>query len=363
MVCPLSDNIFLLAALAEARRREGFCAPNPAVGAVLVNDQRIVARGYHWASGCDHAEVACFKAYDGQVSRNHTLYVSLEPCCHQGKTPPCTDAIIASGVGRVVFAHQDPNPKVAGKSSAILQAAGIQCELLPLAEVRAFYRAYDHWHTSGRAQLAVKLALTLNGVYGREADQPLRITGEACQVLTHQARRRADALLTTVQTVLADDPLFNVREEQTAISKPVVVLDRQLQMPLSAQLWQTARPLILLHGRSVDERARDALIAKGAHCLLLPLESPEKYWQAITLALGELGYYQVWAELGGIAFTSLWQSQMAQDYWLYVGQQAYTAANALALPSAMLEALWGEGQGRWFAAGNDWVWHFSSRAG
>jgi diaminohydroxyphosphoribosylaminopyrimidine deaminase/5-amino-6-(5-phosphoribosylamino)uracil reductase len=354
VVSPLSDRIFLLAALAEAKKREGFCAPNPAVGAVLVYESSVVARGHHWAAGCDHAEVACFKNYQQPIGRQHTLYVSLEPCCHHGKTPPCTQAIIASGVGRVVFAHQDPNPQVAGKAWAILQAAGIQCELLPLAEVRAFYRAYDHWHTSGRAFLTAKLAVTLNGVYGRRGGA-LQITGQACQQLTHQARLRSSAILTTIKTVLADDPCLNVRLTESTVAKPVVVLDRQLQMPLSAKLWDCASQVVLLHGAQVDTRRYDSLVQRGARCVCLAPTEDECYWQVVATLLGQLGFYHVWAELGGVAFTSLWQAQAADAYWLYVSERLYRSSDALSLSDALLAQLMVEPRAEWQALAEDWA--------
>src|SRR4051812_18658128 len=138
------DGEFLLKALELAKIRRGFCAPNPSVGAVLVLDNSIISEGYHLAPGEAHAEVNVL-LQAGEQARGATLYVSLEPCCHTGRTPPCTEAIIRSGVSKVVYGFSDPNPVVAGKGEQQLKAAGIICEKVAVPEIDSFYESYAHW--------------------------------------------------------------------------------------------------------------------------------------------------------------------------------------------------------------------------
>src|SRR5688572_12392757 len=158
----VSPENLLRAALDEARRGRGLCAPNPAVGAVLVQKDFIVSKGYHHGAGLPHAEVEALADVREDLSQA-TLYVTLEPCCHQGRTPPCTRFLIERGIKKVVYGHQDPNPVVAGKGEAELRAAGVEVTHLPLPEVERFYRSYDHWTRTGRPFVTAKLALSLDG--------------------------------------------------------------------------------------------------------------------------------------------------------------------------------------------------------
>lgn len=155
------DYDYLLRALALAKQYQGRCAPNPAVGAVLVLKNRVIGEGYHRGAGKPHAEVEALTGIDPKLDLSQaTLYVTLEPCCHYGRTPPCTEKILSHKIGRVVFAYADPNPVVSGKGKKILETQGICCEQQMLVEVDAFYAPYAHFWRTGQAQLTAKIALS-----------------------------------------------------------------------------------------------------------------------------------------------------------------------------------------------------------
>lgn len=351
----LSDSYYLLEALLQAEQRQGFCAPNPAVGAVLVKDHHIVSRGIHWQAGGPHAEVEAFRAVGEQVTAEHTLYVTLEPCSHHGKTPPCTEAIIRSGVGRVVYAHQDTNPVVAGRTQKKLEQAGILCDHISLPEIAAFYSAYDYWQKTQCTWFCAKLALTPEGVYAKANGDSLNITGQACRDFTHQKRLQSDAIFTTVQTVLQDDPQMNVRLLGNAVAKPVFVLDPHLEMPVQAKLWLTTASLTLLHAPEASAERMALLTEKGAHCLPVSCEQGRLNWREIARYVGSQGYYATWVEAGGRLFLSLWRSEFMREAYVYVGSSV--ADTGLYLPREFSHQMLSETPWVWSTQGEDWVGH------
>ncbi|MGB6976420.1 MAG: bifunctional diaminohydroxyphosphoribosylaminopyrimidine deaminase/5-amino-6-(5-phosphoribosylamino)uracil reductase RibD, partial [Gammaproteobacteria bacterium] len=238
---------YLLEALELAELRRGFCAPNPAVGAVVVKQGRVLATGYHKASGQPHAEAEALGSL-GDEARGATLYVTLEPCCHLGKkTPPCTELLIARGIREVYYGFTDPNPQVAGLGAQALQAAGIPCKHVPLASIDEFYQSYAHWWQTRQPWLTAKLALSLDGKIAGAKGKRMNITGAELQQYTHTLRHQADALLTTARTILNDDPQMNVRLGDKVIAKPLYIIDRELYLPLTARIWQTAKTICILH--------------------------------------------------------------------------------------------------------------------
>ena len=230
---------YLRQALTLAEHRRGFCAPNPSVGAVVVKNNQVLASGSHWQGGAAHAEVAVLQQLSS-TAKGATLYVTLEPCCHWGKTPPCTDLIIRQQIAEVIYAMRDPNPQVSGQGERILQQAGISCQPVVVEEVTQFYQSYNHWVHSGKPWVTVKLAMSLDGKIAGEGGRPVAITGADLTTHTHQQRKRADAILTTGRTICYDNPQLNVRLVRESYGKPVYVLDRHLTLPLDAQIFDTA---------------------------------------------------------------------------------------------------------------------------
>jgi diaminohydroxyphosphoribosylaminopyrimidine deaminase/5-amino-6-(5-phosphoribosylamino)uracil reductase len=234
-------------AIELARRGHGQTAPNPMVGAVIVRDGEVVGEGYHARYGEAHAEAAALQAA-GERSRGSTVYVSLEPCAHTGKTPPCADAIVAAGVARVVIAARDPNP-VAGGGAERLRAAGVEVvegtEEEAARELNApFFHAFESTGERRRPWVALKLALSIDSALA-DADGGSRwITGAEARAAAHELRAGSDAVAVGIGTVIADDPLLTVRDAPAPRVPPLrVVFDRRARTPLSSRLVAGAREL------------------------------------------------------------------------------------------------------------------------
>lgn len=262
----LDDRRWMRRALALARRGWGRTAPNPLVGAVLVRDGHVVGVGWHAQWGGPHAEAMALAAA-GEDARGATCYVTLEPCAHTGKTPPCADALIAAGVARVVYAVSDPSPVAAG-GAARLRAAGIATTAGVEADAaRALIAPFLHLaHGGARPFVTLKLARSLDGAVA-PADGAMRwLTGPMARRWVHRARAQADAIAVGIGTVLADDPALTVRDVSPPRVAPVrVVFDRTLRLPLGSHLVRTAREvpvLVVAHPEADPARAR-ALEAAG----------------------------------------------------------------------------------------------------
>ena len=265
-----ADRRFMELALALGRRTLGQTWPNPAVGAVVVKDGVIVGRGWTAPGGRPHGEPQAL-ARAGASARGATVYVTLEPCSHHGKTPPCADALIAAGVARVVSAIEDPNPEVAGQGHARLRAAGIVVDVGLCAD-EALYAHAGHIRriTSGRPHVTLKLAVSADDKIGAAGHKPVAITGEASRARVHLQRAHSDAILIGVGTALADDPELTCRLPGMAKLSPVrVVLDRHLRLPPSSKLARSARatPLWLFAERSGEPSEVAVLRAGGAELI------------------------------------------------------------------------------------------------
>lgn len=226
------------AALAEARRGVGKTSPNPAVGAVLVVDAEIVARGYHRRAGDAHAEVNCLHAFHAPVPSDATLYVTLEPCSTSGRTPPCTDAIIEAGVKHVVIGATDPNPRHAGRAIGILEAAGVTVRRGVLAEeCAALNEAFNKWIQTGRPLVIAKCGMSLDGRLTTPAGEARWITSPAARRHGNRFRGEVDAILIGAETLRTDNPRLTVREIRGARQPWRVVLSRSGQLPNDAHLF------------------------------------------------------------------------------------------------------------------------------
>ncbi len=247
----------MAAALAVGRRGLGLCAPNPSVGALIVKDGVIMGRGWTRPGGRPHAETEALRNA-GAEARGATLYVTLEPCSHHGQTPPCTDAIIAAGIARAVFAIDDPDPRACGLGARVLADAGISVTKGVLAE-EAKRANLGHFLcvTCKRPMVTLKLALTADNFAGGPAGEPrLIITGEPANGLVHVMRAMHDAVMTGIGTILADDPLLTVRLPGLEDRKPLrIVLDSDLRLPPKARLAGTAAkcPALVIAGEGANE--------------------------------------------------------------------------------------------------------------
>jgi diaminohydroxyphosphoribosylaminopyrimidine deaminase/5-amino-6-(5-phosphoribosylamino)uracil reductase len=260
------DERFMRLALNLGRRGLGQTFPNPAVGAVIVKDSIIVARGWTQPGGRPHAEVEALRRAK-KAAQGATMYVTLEPCSHQGKSGPCADAIVKAGIARVVSALRDPNPEVAGKGHKRLRAQGIAVDVgLCAAEARRAHAGHIMRIRNGRPHVTLKLALSADGKVGLAGRKPVAITGEAARARVFQMRAMSDAILVGIGTVLSDDPQLTCRLPGMEARSPVrVVLDARLRVPLATAVIATARetPTWVFGSRKASPIAEEILQQKG----------------------------------------------------------------------------------------------------
>ena len=296
------DALWMDRALRLAARGVGLTSPNPAVGAVLVRDGRVVGEGFHRRAGAAHAEVAALQAA-GAGARGATCYVTLEPCAHFGRTPPCADALVEAGVGRVAVAALDPDPRVDGRGVARLRAAGIAVTIgVREAGTRALNRGFFHAAATGRPHVVLKTAMTLDGRIAAVDGESRWITGDAARREAHRLRLAADAILVGVGTVLADDPRLTVRDPELPPKEPFrVVADSRLRIPLAARVLRAGDPArtIVACVEPAPAAAAAALRATGARVLELPEDGGRVDLRALLVALRALDVLAVLAEGGG----------------------------------------------------------------
>jgi diaminohydroxyphosphoribosylaminopyrimidine deaminase / 5-amino-6-(5-phosphoribosylamino)uracil reductase len=263
--------VFMREALDLARKGRGLTSPNPMVGAVLVRDGEVVGRGFHTYAGLQHAEAIAL-AEAGEKARGATLYLNLEPCSHQGRTPPCVDALIQAGVARVVAPVEDPNPLVAGGGFRKLRAAGVEVEDAAefAAEAEKLNEPFLYFMRTGRPLVTLKTAITLDGKISAPDDNRGWITSERARAHVQQLRHDHDAILTGVGTVLADDCRLNDRTG-LARCRPLLrlVLDSQLRLPLDSKLVRSAAgDVVAVTTSAASAERRKALEARGVPVLV-----------------------------------------------------------------------------------------------
>jgi diaminohydroxyphosphoribosylaminopyrimidine deaminase/5-amino-6-(5-phosphoribosylamino)uracil reductase len=295
------DERYLRMACRLARRAAGRTSPNPQVGAVLVRGGRIVGSGYHRYAGGDHAEIAALKRA-GRRANGATLYITLEPCSHQGRTPPCTGALIRAGVKEVVCGTGDPNPLVAGRGFRQLRRAGIKVRARILEEeCRRLIEDFAKYITRGVPFVTLKLAATLDGGIAARSGDARWISGEKSRHTVQRLRNRVDAVLVGSGTVKADDPLLTCRIRGGRNPRRVV-LDSRLTIPLSAKILhlKDADKTIIATGAGASQRKRRALQALGVRILRIPVKNGQVSWRGLLRALASQGIVSVMIE-GGAA--------------------------------------------------------------
>jgi diaminohydroxyphosphoribosylaminopyrimidine deaminase/5-amino-6-(5-phosphoribosylamino)uracil reductase len=306
-------------ALRLAERGLFTTTPNPRVGCVLVKDGRVVGEGWHARAGEPHAEVHALGAA-GDKARGATAYVTLEPCSHHGRTPPCANALIDAGVARVVAALRDPNPQVAGGGIALLTLAGVQVEVgLLEQEATELNIGFISRMTRGRPWVRLKTASSLDGKTALLNGASKWITGPAARADVHHLRARACAVLTGVGTVLADDPQMNVRDVGTGVEntrQPLrVVVDSQLRTPLDAKILGDGET-VLVCVQAAPAR-RNALLAAGAHILELPGPDGRVPLRALMQELGARGINELHVEAGATLNGALLQAGLVDEWVAY----------------------------------------------
>src|SRR5579872_3048987 len=337
-----ADLRFMQLALVLGRRGLGRTWPNPAVGAVVVKDGVIVGRGWTQPGGRPHAEVEAL-ARAGEAARGATLYVTLEPCSHLGKSPPCADAVIAAGIGRVVSAIEDPNPEVAGQGHAKLRAAGIRVDIGLGAQEAArdhaghFRRIRDH-----RPHVILKLAVSSDDKIAGAGHKQVSISGELARPRMHLLRAECDAILVGIGTVLADDPLLTCRLPGMEARSPVrLVLDRGLRIPQASRLVRSARnsPLWILTSNVAEAPAATILGAEGAQIIRVASKPVGLDLGDVLRALSERGITRLLVEGGARVASSFVAAGLVDEFWLLRGREAIGRDGVAALDALPLGAI------------------------
>ena len=317
---PAQDQRFMALALSLGRRSLGRAWPNPAVGAVVVKDGVIIGRGWTQPGGRPHAETEALKRA-GKAARGATMYVTLEPCSHQGKTPPCADAIIRAGIARVVSALEDPNPEVAGLGHERLRARGIAVEIgLSADEAGRVHVGHFRRIREDRPQVLLKLALSADGKVGAAGRKPVAITGEAARIQVSLLRARSDAILVGLGTVLSDNPALTCRLPGMMNHSPVrVVLDAQLRVPLSYSVIATARetPTWVVCAPAASAMAEQVLRDKGVEVLRVDAIEGRFNIRHLLKMLAERGITRLMVEGGPTVAASFVKADLVDEAVLF----------------------------------------------
>lgn len=314
----MSDEDFMRLALQLAEKGRGSTSPNPMVGAVIVKDGIIVGKGYHKAAGMEHAEVEAIKDA-GEKTKDATLYVSLEPCNHYGKTPPCTDLILKSGIKKVVVAVKDPNPLAAGGLKR-LEEAGVETRVGVLEEdAKRLNEAFFCYVTKKKPFVIWKAAMTLDGKIATATGDSRWVTSKSSRRLVHKLRSYVDAIVVGKGTLAADDPELTVREAE-AQKKPLrVIFDSHLSLPLTLKVFNDQKALTLVYAtNNAPLTKKEALNAQGVEVVL----TSEKEGRVnIREALNDLYNRQITSlllESGGELTFSFWEEEMVDKIFLFI---------------------------------------------
>lgn len=324
----VTDQDFMRRAIELAERGRGWTNPNPVVGAVIVKDGRIIGEGYHARFGGLHAERNAIASLT-EPARGAVMYVTLEPCCHYGKTPPCTEAILEQGIARVVVGSRDPNPKVAGKGAALLREAGVIVEEDFLrSECDRLNPVFFHYITNGTPYVVMKYAMTVDGKIATRTGASQWITGEKAREQVHRLRHQYMGIMAGIGTVLADDPLLNVRLEGK--KSPVrIICDSRLRLPPDSQICRTAKqyPTIVAHAAGSREAAA-RLEQLGIQVVAIPDEAGRVDLKRLMRFLGKQGLDSILLEGGGELNESALQAGIVQEAKVFVAPKIFGGGEA-----------------------------------
>jgi diaminohydroxyphosphoribosylaminopyrimidine deaminase/5-amino-6-(5-phosphoribosylamino)uracil reductase len=325
---------YMREALDLARQGRAQASPNPMVGAVVVRDGQVVGRGFHTYAGKRHAEVIALEQA-GEAARGATVYVTLEPCAHQGRTPPCANALIAAGVARVVAAMEDPNPRVAGEGFRMLRAAGIEVELAAgfTAEAAKLNEAFTHFMRTGRPLVTLKTAITLDGKISAPDDNRGWITSERARAHVQELRHDHDAILTGIGTVLADDCLLTDRTELPR-SRPLLrmVMDSQLRLPLDSKMARSvAGDVVVVTTSASSPERRRVMEGRGIEVLVMDGPGGRADLAAAVRWLGGRQYLSLMIEAGSKLNWTALESGCVDRIFFYYGPKILGGLEALPL--------------------------------
>ncbi len=317
---PAQDHRFMALAFTLGRRGLGNTWPNPAVGAVIVKDGIVIGRGWTQPGGRPHAETVALKRA-GKTANGATLYVTLEPCSHHGKTKPCTDAIVAAKIARVVSALEDPNPEVAGQGHARLTARGITVEIgLGAEEARRAHAGHLRRMRDSRPQVMLKLAVSADGKAGLAGRKPAAITGERARARVQLLRAQSDAILVGIGTVLSDDPALTCRLPGMERRSPVrVVLDARLRVPLATAVIATARdtPTWVFAAPKASTMAEEVLRTKGVEVFRVKAKQGKLDLARVLKVLAERGITRLMVEGGPTVAASFVEAGLVDEVALF----------------------------------------------
>lgn len=321
-----SDKRYMAMALGLAAKGLGWTSPNPAVGAVVVRQGKVVGRGSHQRAGGPHAEVLALRQA-GTRAAGGTLYLTLEPCCHTAKrTPPCVPLIVASGLTRVVVAQLDPNPRVAGRGMRALRRAGIETSVgESAAQAAALIEGYATWIRRRRPFVIMKAGMTLDGKIATVRGESRWVTGPAARRIVHDLRARMDAVLVGIGTILKDDPRLTARpagkRARGSIRQPLrVILDSRLRTPPTAKVVRGIRqaPTIIMTTSRASRRKIERFRQKGIAVAVLPSDHGRVSFRACLRHLGRLGIVSVLVEGGSEVFASAIRSGLVDRVQLHI---------------------------------------------
>ena len=332
----MTDREYMQRAIELAKLGGGWTNPNPNVGAVIVKDGHIIGEGYHKKCGELHAERNAFAALT-EDAKGATIYVTLEPCCHYGKTPPCTEAIIEHKIARVVIGSRDPNPLVAGKGAALLREKGILVEEdFMRRECDALNTIFFHYITTGKPYVTMKYAMTLDGKIAARTGASKWITGEKAREHVHRMRSRYAGIMAGIETVLADDPMLNARIADA--HQPLrIVLDTRLRIPEDCNLVKTAKdyPTLIICGRDADMNTESNMPEKkkrlqqaGAEVVEIPCKDGHIDLRKLMEYLGERKIDSVLIEGGGRVHEAALKAGIVNHVCAYIAPKIFGGKDA-----------------------------------
>ena len=326
----MTDQNYMLQALQLAKQGEGWTNPNPMVGAVIVKNGRIIGKGYHKKCGGLHAERNAIASLT-ESAEGATIYVTLEPCCHYGKTPPCTEAIIEQKIKRVVIGSRDPNPKVSGKGIKMLQEAGIEViEDFMREECDRLNPVFFHYITTKTPYVVMKYAMTLDGKIATKTGASKWITGEAARAEVQHMRHRYMGIMAGIGTVIADDPMLNVRVE--GWKSPIRILcDSGLRIPLDGQIVKSAgkyRTIVAYADSENTEAKRKRLHEMGVETICCPDENNQVDLKKLMKYLGEEGIDSILLEGGGTLNDSALRAGIVQEVQAFIAPKLFGGMNS-----------------------------------
>jgi diaminohydroxyphosphoribosylaminopyrimidine deaminase/5-amino-6-(5-phosphoribosylamino)uracil reductase len=314
------DIQYLDRAVELARNGLGQTAPNPPVGAVIFADGRIIGEGWHQGAGLPHAEINAISSVRDSLPSGAAMAVTLEPCCHTGKTPPCTSAIIEAGISTVIFGELDPDSRVAGKGAQALRDAGINVRHIEnFAPALELLRFYKKWQTTGTPWVTLKIAQTLDGRIAARDGSSRWITGDASRQRVHQMRAQHDAVLVGSSTAIQDNPRLNVRD--AAGKDPLrVVLDSRLRIPLASHLVEDGaeNTIVFTAERQLGTPNANHLIAEGVRVFPVAECAGGLNLKEVLNTLGTLGCHSVLVEGGRGVYTSFIENRLVDEYAVFV---------------------------------------------